>query len=76
MPGITDQIRSSATLYSTNIAGNSISSGIYDAFLSSEMFSSSFPGYTYETSGDLRSRIRELEEENKVLKNIIIEHEL
>lgn len=74
MPGITDQIRSSATLYSTNIAGNSISSGIYDAFISSEMLSS-FSGYT-DTRDDLRSRIRELEEENRVLKNIIIEHEL
>lgn len=75
MPGITDQIRSSATLYSTNIAGNSISSSIYDAFLSSEMLTSSFSGYT-ETRDDLRSRIRELEEENKILKNIIIENEL
>lgn len=74
MPGITDQIISSTTLYSTNIAGNSISSGIYDAFISSEMLSS-FSGYT-DTRDDLRSRIKELEEENKVLKNIIIEHEL
>lgn len=76
MPGITDQIRSSATLYSTNITGGSISNGIYDAFLSSEMIASSFSDYTYETSSNLRSRIRELEEENRVLKNIIIEHEL
>lgn len=74
MPGITDQIRSSETLYSTNISGNSISSGIYDAFISSEMLSS-FSGYT-DTRDDLRSRIRELEEENRILKNIIIEHEL
>lgn len=74
MPGITDQIRPSATLYSTNIAGNSISSGIYDAFISSEMLSS-FSGYT-ETRDDLRSRIRELEEENEILKDIIIKHEL
>ena len=76
MPGITDQIRSSATLYSTNIAGNSISSRIYDAFISSEMLASSFSDYTYETRDHLRSRIRELEEENRILKNIIIEHEL
>lgn len=75
MPGITDQIRSSATLYSTNTV-SSISSGIYDAFIYSEMLASSFSDYTYETRDHLRSRIRELEEENRVLKNIIIEHEL
>ena len=74
MPGITDQIRYTTSLNSTNIAGNSISSGIYDAFISSEMLSS-FSGYT-ETRDDLRSRIRELEEENRILKNIIIENEL
>lgn len=71
MPGITDQI-----IYSTSINSSHItSSSIYDAFISNEMLTSSFSGYT-ETRDDLRSRIRELEEENKILKNIIIENEL
>lgn len=71
MPGITDQIRYSTSLNSAHIT----SSSIYDAFISSEMLTSSFSGYT-ETRDDLRSRIRELEEENRILKNIIIENEL
>lgn len=71
MPGITDQIRYSTSLNSEYIT----SSNIYDAFISSEMLTSSFSGYT-EARDDLRSRIRELEEENKILKNIIIENEL
>lgn len=71
MPGITDQIIYSTYLNSAHIT----SSNIYDAFISGEMLTSSFSSYT-ETRDDLRSRIRELEEENKILKNIIIENEL